>query len=192
MINHILQRLAEVERRLSNIFFIGTITDADYHNALVKVEAGPLETGWLHWMTARASHDVDYWAPEIGEQVLLLCPDGEPELGVVLPALYQNPFPATDNRPTVRRTRFADGADLSYDREAHAFKIMLPEGATTALISQGGISIVGDVHVTGHIRATEDITDHTRSMQEDRDIYNGHTHRSPETGAETSTPGAPQ
>nr|WP_234813633.1 hypothetical protein [Candidatus Hamiltonella defensa] len=29
-------------------------------------------------------------------------------------------------------------------------------------------------------------------MQADRDIYNGHTHRSPETGAETSTAGAPQ
>lgn len=192
MINNILQRLAEVERRLSNIVLIGTIMDADYDNALVKVAAGPLETGWLHWITARASHDVDYWAPEIGEQVLLLCPHGDPEMGVVLPALYQNPFPAPDNRPTVRRTRFADGADLSYDREAHVLKISLPDGATTDLISQGGISIVGDVHVTGHIRATEDITDHTRAMQADRDIYNGHTHSSPETGAATSTPGAQQ
>ncbi len=192
MIDNMLQRLAEVERRLSNVFLIGTITDTDYDNALVKVAAGQIETGWLHWITARASHDVDYWVPETGEQVAVMCPGGDPELGVVLPAIYQNKFPATDNRPTVRRVRFADGADFSYDRQAHALKIILPDGATTELMTTGGVSIVGDVHVTGNMTASADITDHTRSMQADRDIYNGHTHQSPETGAATSTPGAQQ
>lgn len=133
MIDNILQRLAEVERRLSNVFLIGTITDADYDNALVKVEAGKLETGWLHWVTARASNDVDYWAPEIGEQVLVMSPGGDPELGVVLPALYQNDFPSTDTRPTIRRVRFADGADFSYDRQQSALTLNLPSGSALAI-----------------------------------------------------------
>lgn len=192
MLNHLLQRLAEVERRLSNMVLIGSIKDADYDRALVKVETGALETGWLHWITARASHDVEYWAPETGEQVLVMCPGGDPESGIVLPALYQHAFPATDHRPTVRRIRFADGADFSYDRQAHALSLRLPDGATTHLISKGGIAIMGDVHITGNITATKDVTDHTRSLQADRDIYHRHTHSSPETGVATSTPQAPQ
>lgn len=182
MLDNILQRLAELERRLTNVFLIGTIVDADYDTSRVKVEAGSLVTGWLHWVTARASNDVDYWAPEIGEQVLVMSPGGNPEIGVVLPALYQNSFPATDSRPTVRRVRFSDGADFSYDREANALKITLPGGATTTLVSDGGIEMTGDtkiigaLHVTDNIKGDKDITDKTRSMQGDRDIYNSHNH----------------
>lgn len=182
MLDNILQRLAEVERKLTNVLLIGTISDADYDKALVKVEAGKLETGWLHWITTRAGNDVDYWAPEIGEQVLVMSPGGDPEIGVVLPALYQNNFPATDILPTVRRVRFADGADFSYDRENSALKIILPAGATSEIVSDGGIqltgntTITGQLHVTDNIKGDKDITDLTRSMQADRDIYNDHDH----------------
>ncbi|MCX4025030.1 hypothetical protein [Spartinivicinus marinus] len=35
---------------------------------------------------------------------------------------------------------------------------------------------MGDLFVDGNIKASQEITDHTRSMQGDRDIYNGHGH----------------
>ncbi len=178
----VMRRLNELERRLANVILLGTIVEADYDNALIKAKSGELETGWLNWIGTRASNDVDWWAPEVGEQVVVMCPNGDPELGVVLPAIYQNKHPATDNKPTVRRVRFANGADFSYDREANALKIILPEGATTELVSGGGIAMTGDttiagkLHVTGDIKGGKDITDKTRSMQSDRDIYNGHDH----------------
>lgn len=188
MIGQVLQRLADIERRLSNVLLMGVIVDADYERALVKVAAGTLETGWLCWITTRAGNDIDYWAPEIGEQVMVMSPTGDVERGVVMPAIYQNKFPATDQRETLRRIRFSDGADFSYDREANKLNISLPQGATTALVSEGGVEITGattingettvngTLHVTGNISAGENVIDSTRSMKDDRLIYNDHVH----------------
>ncbi len=188
----ILQRLAELERRLSNLLMTGVVVEADYELGKVKVSVGLLTTSWLRWLTLRAGNDVDYWAPEVGEQVMLLCPCGEPELGVVLPAIYQDAYPPTDQRETLRRVVFADGADFSYDRAHHALTLVLPTQGKTTLIAKGGVSVVGDVSIMGDLHATGNISDNTRSMQADRDIYNGHKHRSPETQANTSEPGSQQ
>ncbi len=71
---------------------------------------------------------------------------------------------------------YADGAVIEYDRETHQLNAVLPDGATTELVSDGGVTIIGDVIVTGNIKATGEVIDHTRSMKADRDIYNSHTH----------------
>lgn len=177
-----IQRLSELERRLNNLILRATIYAADYTRARVQVVSGELHTGWLPWLTHRAGMDVDYWAPEVGEQVILLSPHGEIEQGVVLPALYQQKYPATDARPHVCRIRFADGADFSYDRDHHQYTIQLPENACTQIVSPDGVNIVGNVTVSGHIHASGDITDHTRSMRDDRAIYNRHQHSGVQTG----------
>jgi hypothetical protein len=78
--------------------------------------------------------------------------------------------------------RQADGADMSYDRDAHTLRISLPSGATIEIIADGGLSIVGDTNIIGKLHTTDnissdrDIIDSVRSMQADRDIYNGHDH----------------
>lgn len=117
-----MQRLNELERRLANVITIGNVTECDYDNALVKVD-GTFPTGWLNWITTRAGNDVDWWAPEIGEQVVVFSPNGDPELGVVLPAIYQNKHPAPDNKPTIRKVTFEDGTTVHYDRQSHLLTI---------------------------------------------------------------------
>ena len=61
------------------------------------------------------------------------------------------------------------------------------EVVTDTLVVKAGIKVrfetplvemTGDQHVVGGIKAEGEITDHTRSMQEDRYIYNGHNHGS--------------
>lgn len=114
--------------------------------------------------------------PEDGEQVLVLSPSGDLAQGMVLPALYRNDYPAPVSDPDKRVSVFADGAWFEYDRKAKHLKGVLPDGATTELVSSGGIELTGDLLVKGNITSTQDITEKIRSMAVDRGIYNGHSH----------------
>ena len=183
--------IAELHRRLGNLLKVGRIEEADYRGALplCRVRVGELLTGWLPMLTARAGPDNCWWPFETGEQVVVLSPSGDPAQGIVLGAINQRRFPASDNRPGRHRVIYADGAVVEYDRTAHHLKAALPAGATTELVSSGGVSIIGDVAVTGSITASGDISDHTRSMQADREIFNAHTHGGVRSGpANTQTP----
>lgn len=177
----------ELDRRISNLIRLGTIAQADYASAKVRVKAGDILTGWLPWMSQRAGGDVSWHAPEVGEQVLILAPSGELNQGVVLTGLFQLAHPAPANTPEKQQTLYKDGAVIEYDRTAHHLKAVLPAGATVELIATGGIAFTGDLTVTGNITASGEITDHTRSMQGDRDIYNSHIHSDPQGGSVAAT-----
>lgn len=183
VITKLLNDVDALKRRMESIIIIGTVFDTDYEKAKVKIKHGDLVTKWLPWLTQRAGQDVTWWAPEKGEQVLVVSIDGDPANGYVLPgAIYSKHVPAVANKATVRKVQFADGAVVEYDREEHHLKVILPSGSTTELVSDGGIKLVGDIeHIgefnnTAGINSQADITDKTRSMAADRGIYNDHKH----------------
>ncbi len=181
MTGDILERLAELERRMANIVLTGTIIEADYSIARVRVKAGEIETGWLPWITQRASKDSDWWAPEVGEQVLLLCPNGSPELGVVQPAIYQTAHPAPESNENVRKAVFEDGTAISYDRTAHLLTINVAGGvgAKFHLISEGDgeITSTGDLKLKGATITMEGpVTQTGGDMTSDGISAQGHTH----------------
>lgn len=116
-------RLAELERRLANIVRIGTVEEADYPNARVRVAIGEILTAWLPWLTRRAGGDRDWWAPEAGEQVVVLSPAGDLAQGVVLPSLYADAAPAPATSPDIRREIHGDGLVIEHDRAAKVTRI---------------------------------------------------------------------
>ena len=181
-------RVSELERKLNNMLILGTITAIDLEQHKVQVISGELPTPWLPWLTQRAGRDVSYWAPSLDEQVLVLCPQGEPSLGVVLPALYQNQYPAPSHEDVACGFLFSDGTAMSYKKNDHQMIIHLSEEGTLHLHAPLGFFITGNLVVEGHISASQTISDGTRSMDEDRQRFDSHTHTSPETGASTSTP----
>lgn len=122
-------RIAELERQISNVLRYGTICEADYPKARVRVKCGDNITGWLPWFTTRASNDVSWWAPEVGEQVMLLSPSGDLAQAAVLPSIFQNAYPACADRPTIERRVYEDGAVIEYDREAHLLHAYVPGDA---------------------------------------------------------------
>lgn len=132
-------RLAEIERRLWNLLRLGVIADADYASARVKVQSGDLATGWIPWLTRRASHDIDWWAPEVGEQVLLLSPCGDPAQAVALPALYQSAHPAPEQSADVRQINFGDGTVVKYDRAAK--KLSIECVGEIVVVADGDVSV---------------------------------------------------
>ena len=140
-------RLAELERRLDNLMRVGTVAETDYAAARVRVRSGDLLTGWIPWLTRRAARDIDWWAPEIGEQVLLLAPCGDPAQAVCLPAVYQAAHPAPEAAPTVRTIRFADGMRISYDRQQSLLTVDCPGTATVSVAGDVAIQVGGQAAV---------------------------------------------
>lgn len=148
MMQHVLERLTELERRLSNSIQTGTIIEADYSIARVRVKAGALETTWLPWVTNRAANGKTWWAPDVGEQVLLLCPNGSPEIGVVMPAIYQTAHPAPETNRKTAKAVFEDGTTVLHDSENHVLTINVAgSGAKFHLISAGD----GEINCTGNL-----------------------------------------
>jgi phage baseplate assembly protein V len=112
--------LTDSGRRIHNAIRYGVVAEADYEAGEIRVDLqdGELRTDWLPWITLRAGADLFWWAPEVGEVVILLAPSGELANGVAIPAAFSNGRkPAS--RETVQRAVFADGAVSEYDRERH-------------------------------------------------------------------------
>ncbi len=170
-------RLTELERRLANMFRAGRIASVDPGAARAVVISGDpdgehITTPPRPWLSSRAGADREWWAPEPGEQVLLLCPSGDPAQAWILPAAFSNANPANGDRASVHRTTYKDGAVVEYDREAHKLTATLPEGGTAEVTASGGVTvtgpvhIIGDVSVEGLIHATDDIISASISLQQ--------------------------
>ena len=180
--NSLYFRVSELERKLGNLVRMGRVVAADYEAATVEVDCDGARS-WYPFLTHRAGGNQSWHPPEVGEQVMVFCPAGHTERGYVLPALYQTDYPAPAINPDVHRTTYSDGALIEYNRATHVLMASLPNG--------GRAVIIGDLDVDGDITASGEITDHTRSMQKDRAIYNGHTHTG-DSGGKTSAPSQAQ
>jgi len=120
-------------------------------------EADGAYTQPIRWLHPRMGQTRAWCPPSVGEQGLVLCPGGEIGAAVFVGGLHSNALPAPTDEATPL-IRFSDGAVLSYDPEAHELLLQLPSGATTVLISDGGIDLHGDVTITGALSVTETIT----------------------------------
>jgi phage baseplate assembly protein V len=78
------------------------VTDVDTDEGLCRVQTGGMQTTWLNWLTTRAGRSRVWWAPSVGEQVLLLAIGGELDTAFVLPGIFRMTIP----RRLPRRMRF--------------------------------------------------------------------------------------
>lgn len=168
--------LTELMRRVANMIRPGAVHEVRHKPYAVRVKIGDLVTGWLTPLVERAGSNQSWDPLEAGEQVIVLSPDGNLSQGWIVPAGYTAQHPQPDQNPDKTVYQYSDGARIEYDRKQHSLKAILPAGATTELVSTGGVSITGNLTVNGNINSTKDITDKTRSMSADRDIYNSHIH----------------
>ena len=161
-------RLVELARRLANVVRPGVVAEADYALARARVKYGEASaagggnteavTDWLPWLAGRAGGDIEWWAPEVGEQVLVLAPSGELATGIVLAGLYSDARPAPASSSDRHVTRYIDGAEIEYDRAAHRLRAVLPEGGTAEITAPDGVTITGDVAITGDVTVTGGLT----------------------------------
>lgn len=184
--------LADPRRVIGNLAQLGTIESVDLAEATCRVRLGEIVTGDLPWIAPRAG-SVRVWSPpSVGEQCLLLCPEGDLEGGVVVPGLFSdaNPAPADDD---VLHVQFADGAVIRYDPAAHDLDVLLPAGGSANVDAPGGLTITGDVTIDGHVAVIGDVgvkgrIDATTDVVGAGKSLKDHVHKGVQAGGAVSGP----
>jgi phage baseplate assembly protein V len=155
--------IADGERRGADVVKFGTVSEADYAGARVRVtigdeddDDGHLVTGWLPMAGGRAGGDRDWHPLETGERVMVLSEGGELQNGIVMPAgLYSDDNPAPGDKAGLWRKQFSDDGKIEYDRESGEFlvdaksKATVKVSDTTAVVEDGTITLkVSDTTIT--------------------------------------------
>lgn len=140
---------------------IGRVMSVDRASARCTVaigdpDADEILTAEIEWGVTRAGETIIWSPPSINEQMLVFCPEGDIAQAVPMGAIYSQFFPAPGNASR-EFIRWPDGAEFGYDPESQSADLTLPEGGTLRIIATGGVTIDGDVSVTGTITASEDV-----------------------------------
>ena len=149
--------IADIIRRLENLVRPGTIAEVDLAAARCRVKTGGLTTGWLPWFAVRAGTTRDWDPPTVNEQCLVISPSGALEHGFVLLGLFSDANPAPSSSGNICRRTYPDGAVIDYDHANHRLSAILPDGGQAELQATGGITILGDVAITGLVTVSEDV-----------------------------------
>ena len=139
--------LSETERILANLVRVGVVTALDAANARVKVKTGGLSTDWLPWLTARAGATLTWSAPRPGEQVLVISPYGDPAQAVVLPAIYQDSYPAPAASQDLERVVFPDGSVIEHNSASNTLTVTAA-GSAKVIVNCKEATINADTSVT--------------------------------------------
>ncbi|MGK3191676.1 phage baseplate assembly protein V [Enterobacter soli] len=118
-----LNTLQEIARAIRNLIRTGIVTDVDTVGGLCRVQTGGMQTTWLNWLTCRAGRSRVWWAPSVGEQVLILAIGGELDTAFVLPGIFSDDHPAPSASPDAFHVAFPDGAVIEYEPDSGALTV---------------------------------------------------------------------
>lgn len=155
--------VSEIQRQLGSAIRLGTVAELDLAAARCRVATGEITTDFVPWFVPRAGDCIEWSAPTVGEQVLLLSPGGDTHGAVALRGVYSDAFPAPESSATRHLTQYADGAVIEYDTAAHALKATLPSGGTAEITADGGVTINGpltvngETEINGHTQINDDL-----------------------------------
>jgi phage baseplate assembly protein V len=179
----------DILRQLANLIRFGTVHTVAGKRVQVKI--GGLLTRPMAWVSTRAGKTKSWSPPDIGEQVMVLSPNGDLGAAVALGGIFcdAHDIPKDANADTVLMA-FRDGAVLLYDQAAHLLKGILPESGRVEFIAPAGF-IDGALNVSQAatfqqtVHASQDITS-------DADVKAGtisltnHPHGLVKSGTDTS------
>ncbi|MBK0017777.1 phage baseplate assembly protein V [Kosakonia sp. S42] len=122
----------ELARALRNMVRTGIVVETDLITGRCRVQTGGIVTDWLQWLTQRAGLARTWWAPSIGEQVLILAVGGELDTAFVLPGIFSDGNPAPSASADAWHVAFPDGAVIEYEPKTSALTV---SGIKTATVT---------------------------------------------------------
>jgi phage baseplate assembly protein V len=159
--------------RIFNLMRFGTIEALDLVKAHCRVRTGALLTDWIAWCTPFAGAARTWHAPTIGEQVLLLCPEGELSAGVALRGLYTQTYPAPSTDPELHTVVYPDGACLSYH---FGTGTLSATGLQRACIEASQIILRGHVIIEGSLTLEGSLTQSGGDLSSNGIVLHSHNH----------------
>lgn len=145
----------ELARAIRNMVRTGVVVETDLDAGRCRVQTGGMVTDWLQWLTQRAGRSRTWWAPSIGEQVLILAVGGELDTAFVLPGIYSDDNPAPSLSADAWHVAFPDGAVIEYEPEISALTVTGIKTATV-IASESITATVPVVTVKASSRITLD------------------------------------
>lgn len=173
---------------IGELIRFATVENVDLAGARIVVRIGDIVTQPIRWLHGAAGATASWSPPAVGEQVLVFAPEGDIGHAIALRGVHFDDFPAAGDSSR-ELIRFADGAVLAYDPDAHKLEAVLPAGGTVSIVAPGGVTIDADVRITGDVTVSGKVT-------ADDDVIGGgkslksHKHTGVQTGSGVS--GAPQ
>ncbi|MEX4004915.1 phage baseplate assembly protein V [Paraburkholderia sp. EG285A] len=141
----------EFRRLIVNLIRKGSVFDVDLTSnpPTCRVSVGDpddadnpgLVTNWIPFATTRAGKTREWNPLTKGEQVILLCPMGDPAQGIAIAGINSDAAPAPSHSADKHLRVYPDGAQLEYDHAAHALTATLPEGATVLIVAPGAVNM---------------------------------------------------
>ena len=186
---------SEQRRQKGNLIRVGTVAEMDLDAARCRVTSGEITSDWIPWLVPRVGNTIEWSSPSVGEQGLVLCPDGDTIGAVFLRGIYSDAFPAPDNGEHVHLVRFPDGTTVRYDDAGHALEVTLASGGTVTLTADGGVTINGDTTINGNVEINGDVQVNGKLTATDDVVGGGislktHTHSGVQSGGSMTGPPA--
>ncbi|WP_294356090.1 phage baseplate assembly protein V [uncultured Sphingomonas sp.] len=155
---------ADTLRLLGDLAREGVVESVDLRAGTARVRFGDLVTGDIPWLAARAGKMRIYAAPSVGEQVVVISPEGRTSAAIIIGSLSsdQHPHPADDSSAVIA---FDDGAEITYDPDGHFLIARLPAGSFVQ-VEADDIYLRGNLHVTGTVEATGDVVGAGKSLRD--------------------------
>lgn len=182
------------QQQIGDAIQYGVIASVDHGNATCTVTLGDLTTAELPWVAQRAGGMRCWSPPTVGEQCVVLAPEGDLENGFVVLGLYSDANPSPSHDPDIVQIDMPDGAIIAYNHATHALSVTLPAGGTATIDAPGGATINGPVTINGLLTVNDDVTISGTATAADDVVgggksLKGHKHSGVQAG--TAQTGAP-
>ncbi|WP_312488133.1 phage baseplate assembly protein V [Sphingomonas sp.] len=148
----------------------GKIETVDLEAGLVTIRQGDVLTAPIRWIMGGGGNTKVWNRPKIGEQVLLIAPEGDIAGAIALRGVHSTAFPPIGD-PDREVIQFEDGAIVAYHPDTHALALTLPAGGTITIDAQGGLTIKGPVtiegplDIKGTVTASDDVVAAGKSLK---------------------------